>query len=202
MSMIEILFIISIILIVRLVVSGIKPVYAHCDTLDGPVVTAAKKAFERRDVNLALVWVGPEAEASVKQAFEQALEKQATATDAAAKAEAEYAFFEHLVKVHREGEGEEYDGLKPAEAVEDEQLADQAIETDNPDEMLSRISSEHNKHIIAHLFDDLREKSNYRTDDLTAGRQYVAAYAHFVHAVGPAINGEDLDGHQAHHHGH
>lgn len=186
-----------IVFVIKYAASRIKPVYAHCDTLDGPVVTAAKKAFEHRDVNFALVWVGPTDEVSVRQAFDLA---QATITDAATKAAAEYAFFEHLVKVHREGEGEVYEGLKPADPVEEEQLADQAIESGSLDAVLSRISSEHNKHVITHLFHDVLEKANYKTDDLTAGRKYVAAYAHFVHAVAPATKGEDLSEHHTHHH--
>ncbi|MFH0795209.1 MAG: DUF6448 family protein, partial [bacterium] len=30
---------------------------AHCDTLDGPVVAAARKALDSGDVNLILIWV-------------------------------------------------------------------------------------------------------------------------------------------------
>jgi len=44
---------------------------AHCDGLDGPVVIAAKKALERGDVNLVLVWVQPGDEAEIREAFEK-----------------------------------------------------------------------------------------------------------------------------------
>ena len=33
------------------------PAQAHCDTLDGPVVGAARKALDSGNVNLVLVWV-------------------------------------------------------------------------------------------------------------------------------------------------
>ena len=33
------------------------PAQSHCDGLDGPVVTAARKALETEDVNLVLPWV-------------------------------------------------------------------------------------------------------------------------------------------------
>lgn len=32
---------------------------AHCDSLDGPVIKAARTAFTTGDVNLVLVWVQP-----------------------------------------------------------------------------------------------------------------------------------------------
>lgn len=44
---------------------------AHCDGLDGPVVTAARKALESGDLNPVLIWVQPSAEAEIKQAFNQ-----------------------------------------------------------------------------------------------------------------------------------
>jgi len=34
-----------------------RPVAAHCDTLDGPVVTTAKAALEKKDVTPVLKWV-------------------------------------------------------------------------------------------------------------------------------------------------
>lgn len=34
----------------------------HCDTLDGPVVKATKKAFETGNVNYVLPWVPKKAE--------------------------------------------------------------------------------------------------------------------------------------------
>ena len=34
-----------------------RTAYAHCDTLDGPVVKAAQKALAERNVNLGLLWV-------------------------------------------------------------------------------------------------------------------------------------------------
>ena len=36
---------------------GPNNLYAHCDGMDGPVVTAAKQALETGDVNLVLIWV-------------------------------------------------------------------------------------------------------------------------------------------------
>jgi hypothetical protein len=37
-------------------------VFAHCDTLDGPVVAAARQALQQRDVTPVLKWVNAEME--------------------------------------------------------------------------------------------------------------------------------------------
>ena len=45
----------------------------HCDTMDGPVVSAARKALEAEDVNFALAYVPESGEAEVRSAFEKVL---------------------------------------------------------------------------------------------------------------------------------
>jgi len=52
---------------------GATPALAHCDTMNGPVVTAAKLALEKGDVTPVLKWVKPEAEAEIHAAFKQTL---------------------------------------------------------------------------------------------------------------------------------
>lgn len=46
----------------------------HCDTLDGPVVKAAKKALDTGTVNLVLPWVPEKAEDELRNAFEKTLQ--------------------------------------------------------------------------------------------------------------------------------
>jgi len=48
-----------------------RPVSAHCDGVDGPVVKAAQEALARSDVNLVLIWVRKNDEAEIRRAFEQ-----------------------------------------------------------------------------------------------------------------------------------
>jgi hypothetical protein len=52
---------------------GSGKVFAHCDGMDGPVVTAAKKAIETGNVNLVLIWVQRKNEAEIKKAFQKTL---------------------------------------------------------------------------------------------------------------------------------
>ena len=48
-------------------------VFAHCDTLDGPVVKTAKAALEKGDVTPILKWVKKEHEAEIKDLFKKTL---------------------------------------------------------------------------------------------------------------------------------
>ncbi len=76
---------------------------AHCDGLDGPVVTAARTALDSGDPNLVLIWVQPRDEAEVRQAFAQAIAVRKL--NAQARDLADRYFFETLVRLHRAGEG-------------------------------------------------------------------------------------------------
>lgn len=88
---------------------------AHCDALDGPVVSAARQALDSGNVNLVLVWVQKGDEAGIRRVFQQA----STVRKAGGEAQklADTHFFETLVRIHRAGEGAPYTGLKPAGAV-------------------------------------------------------------------------------------
>ena len=104
------------------------PAQAHCDTLDGPVVSAARKALESGNVNLALVWVQKSDEAEIRRAFQSASNVRRAGGEARSMADS--YFFETLVRIHRAGEGAPFTGLKPAGTVEPPvAAADKAIET-------------------------------------------------------------------------
>lgn len=84
----------------------------HCDSLDGPVATAARDALMSGDVDLVLPFVPADAEAEVRAAFDLAAKARAMGGEAAEVADR--WFFETAVRVHRAGEGAPYTGLKPA----------------------------------------------------------------------------------------
>lgn len=84
----------------------------HCDTMDGPVVKAATEALEKGNVNFILSWVPKKAEVELRKAFEKTLLARKLGKEA--KELADYWFFETAVRLHREGEGASYTGLKPA----------------------------------------------------------------------------------------
>ncbi|MCP8317539.1 MAG: hypothetical protein H3Z51_11890, partial [archaeon] len=75
----------------------------HCDTMDGPVVKAAKRALDIGNVNLILPWVPKKAESELKKAFEKTLRVRKQGKETMELAD--YWFFETAVRLHREGEG-------------------------------------------------------------------------------------------------
>lgn len=85
--------------------------YAHCDTMDGPVVADAKKAIEQNNVNYVLKWVKADEEKEISNAFALTMKVRNLSSDA--KELADKYFFETLVRVHRNGEGVPYMGIKP-----------------------------------------------------------------------------------------
>jgi hypothetical protein len=154
---------------------------AHCDTLDGPVVVAARKALETGKPNAVLAWVRPQDEKEIRAAFARALAVRKAGAEA--RELADTWFFETLVRVHRAGEGAPYTGLKPAgqdlgPAVP---AADQAIETGSPEAV--------EKLLVATVRSGLHERFHELharkppADDVAAGRAWVEAYVPYVHYV-------------------
>lgn len=84
----------------------------HCDSLDGPVVVAARRAFIEHDVDLVLPYVPVDSEDEVREAFDLAVKARALGDDA--QQVADQWFFECVVRLHRTGEGAPFTGLKPA----------------------------------------------------------------------------------------
>lgn len=173
----------TVVITLALVVAVLMPrsASAHCDTLGGPVVTTAKQALEKGDVTPVLKWVKPAQEAEIRAAFGRTLAVRKLGPEA--KEMADMYFFETLVRIHREGEGAPYTGLKPAGAVEPAvALADQALETGNVDHLTSAISA----HVVAGIkerFARAFETKKHADEGVAAGREFVEAYVQFTHYV-------------------
>lgn len=159
-----------------------SPAMAHCDGLDGPVVSAARSALAAGNPNPVLIWVQPKDEAEIRAAFADALGVRKL--NPKARELADRYFFETLVRLHRAGEGAPYTGLKPAgrdlgPAIP---LADKAIASGSDEELAQVLANEATKGVHAH-FADLQGQRNFRPDDLVGGRDYVASYVRFIHYV-------------------
>ncbi len=81
---------------------------AHCDSVNGPVVAAARKSLDSGDIKFILAYVKPEAEAELASAFKETLTVR---QNSQAQALADRYFFETAVRLHRAGEGAAYTGL-------------------------------------------------------------------------------------------
>jgi hypothetical protein len=159
--------------------SWTNPAFAHCDTLDGPVVAAARTALETGNVNPVLVWVQPNDEADVRRAFQKA--RGVRKSGGEAKDLADSYFFETLVRIHRAGEGAAYTGLKPAGQIEPAvAAADKAIETGKLQPLATLVQGRMEKGLHGH-FDAVMAKKSYAANDVPGGRAYVGAYVEFVH---------------------
>lgn len=151
----------------------------HCDTMDGPVVKAAKQAIEKRNVNLVLPWIKKESETELEHAFKRTLQMRNLGNDSAEFAD--HWFYETAVRLHREGEGADYSGLKPAglDTGPVILLAEKALETGNVrkvTDFLSNLIADE----VQKRFDNVISKKNYDINNVDAAREYVQAMLRFL----------------------
>jgi len=151
----------------------------HCDTMDGPVVTAAKRALETGNVNLILPWVPKKAEGELKKAFERTLHARKQGKEAMELAD--YWFFETAVRLHREGEGAPYTGLKPAGLNWGPVVprAEKAIKQESAKEVIHFLSHAVEEE-LQKRFRHAMAKKKYDENDVDAAREYVQAMLGFV----------------------
>ncbi|MFO7447333.1 MAG: DUF6448 family protein [Ignavibacteriaceae bacterium] len=159
-----------------------RPVSAHCDGWDGPVVKAAIKSLETENINHVLIWIQKKNEAEITKAFNEALSVRKLAPKA--KELADKYFFETVVRIHREGEGAPYDGLKPAGRDLGPAItsADKVLEGASYKNLMTVLNEavEEGVHSALH---ELLEKKDFDVNDVQAGRDFVAAYVTFIHKV-------------------
>ena len=159
-----------------------QTVLAHCDTMSGPVVTSAREALQKGDVTPTLKWVRPEHEAEVRVAFAQTLEVRKAG--GVARDMADRYFFETLVRIHREGEGEPYTGLKPSSSDPGGGIAaaDRALDKGSVDDLVRSMTAQVSTAIRDRYVRTI-EKRKRAEDSVQAGREYVEAYVDFIHYV-------------------
>ncbi len=169
-------------IVVTLWITVPRPAAAHCDSIDGPVVTAAKKALKQKKIDPVLKWIPNDAERELKTVFEMTL--QVRTQGKTAREVADRFFFETLVRLHREGEGAPYTGLKPAGTNPGPAVtaADQTIATGSVDKLANKIA-DHALAQVKQLHKDALEKKKHADHNPTAGRAYVEAYVTYIHFV-------------------
>jgi len=179
----------------------------HCDTMDGPVVKAATKALATGNVNLILPWVPKKAEAELKKAFKKTIRVRKGGKEASELAD--YWFFETAVRLHREGEGAPYTGLKPAGLDWGPVVprAEKAIEQGNAKEAIEFVVHTV-KEELAERFARAMAKKKYDENNVGAAREFVQAmlgfvlYSHHLYAyvTGGGEHGEGESGQGRHKH--
>ena len=146
----------------------------HCDTMDGPVVTTAIKSLEEENVNIILPWVPERVEDEIKRAFEKTVTVRKLGKEA--KDLADLWFFETVVRLHREGEGAPYTGLKPAGLDEGPviPLVDKAIEEEDITDIIDFLVGEINDELEERM-EKVISLKDYDKDDIKATREYIEA---------------------------
>jgi hypothetical protein len=155
---------------------GIMP--PHCDSLDGPVVTAARRALDAGNVDVVLPFVPEQGEAEVKDVFQRTL--RVRALDDEAREVADRLFFETVVRVHRAGEGAPYTGLKPAGLSFGPviPLAETAVETGTAEPVSDFLSEELNRQ-LRHRLDEVNLLAAGKGRSVRDARRYVEAMLGF-----------------------
>lgn len=158
-------------------------VSAHCDRLDGPVVTAARAALAEGKPDQALVWVAEGDEAEIRRAFEATIAVRKLGPDA--RALADRYFFETLVRIHRAGEGAPFTGLKPAGADPGPAVAgaDAALDQADVAPLLGLVSTQVEHGVRERFQAALAARKKAASGDVAAGREAVRAYVDFLHYV-------------------
>ena len=115
---------------------------AHCDSVDGPVATAAMDALSSGNVHLVLPYVPAASEAEIGAVFDQSIAVRAGGGEA--RELADRYFVETVVRLHRAGEGAPYTGLKPAGMDFGPAIpaAEQAIDSENLSEVRALLEAE------------------------------------------------------------
>jgi hypothetical protein len=145
-------------------------------------VNLARQALARGDVKIILPWVTAEKEGEIRKVFDLTMAVRGKGEKE--KELADMYFFETLVRIHREGEGAPYTGLKPAgldlgPAVP---AADKALESGNPGPLLKLINEKIHEGIHKYYM-EAKEKKAHAGESVEAGRAYVQAYVPFLHFV-------------------
>lgn len=134
----------------------------HCDSLDGPVVTAAARALDTGDIGVVLPFVPESGEPEAVEAFEKT--SAVRTLSPSAQALADRYFFETVVRIHRSGEGAPYTGLRPAGLDVGPVIpaAERAVETGSADELVGVLTGAVREEVEARLAHavELKRRSN------------------------------------------
>jgi len=164
--------------ILSMLILSTNVTFAHCDTMDGPLIADARKAMGQNNVNYVLKWVSAANESEIRDAFNLVMKVKGLSPEA--KELSEKYFFDTLVRIHRAGEGEPFTGVKPSGTPIDDKVlaADKSIEIGN----LSPLKNMVSKDILQELtkrFNKVMSLKNFDVNNVAAGREYIEAYVQF-----------------------
>ena len=158
----------------------VAAVYAHCDSMSGPVIPEAMAALEKGDITPVLKWIKPEYETEVKTAFSLAVKVRDKSPEA--KKLADRYFLETLIRIHRAGEGAPYTGIKETPPEKIIILTDQALVSGSADELIEKIQT-HLAAAIREKFNKALQARKNKDKSVESGREFVEAYVQYTHYI-------------------
>lgn len=162
-----------------LALSMATPALAHCDAMDGPVITEAQQALDSGDISPLLKWVPPKEETALSESFDKTLEVRELGDDAQELADQQ--FFATLVEIHRASEGAPFTGIKPAGDIDPAiRAADRALEESEIDAFLSRVVEKFEQQARSR-FEATLAALQHADDSPEQGREFVEHYVDYVH---------------------
>ncbi|SHF97624.1 hypothetical protein SAMN05443144_11653 [Fodinibius roseus] len=151
---------------------------AHCDRINGPVATDARKALETGDISHALIWITDQQAEELKSKFEQSLKVYTRGGQS--QELAERYFMSETVRLHREAEGMPFTGLKPAQSSsKDIQVAEKALTSGKLAPVNDMLANEIRKK-TSELYTRAMEAKSKKDNSVEAGRRWVDAYVQYI----------------------
>src|SRR5690606_34130018 len=155
--------------------------FAHCDSYDGPVVKDALVALNNNNPALVMKWIDAKHEKEITDLFNKTLKYKSG--DKEIYMLLERHFLETLVRIHREGEGEPYTGLKPAGTTKPIiKLTDTALEDKDFKGFLTKFHG-HADSILTEKYEKVAQLEKVKDQSVKQGRAYVAAYVDYTHTI-------------------
>lgn len=168
------------------------PSFAHCDSYDGPVIQDALRALDKENVSFVMKWVEKDFEVEIENLFNKTVELKNGDTEIYQIVEKH--FLETLVRLHREGEGAPFTGLKPAGSTTPIiQMADQSLEHYDVDNLLTNLNG-HIQEVVTEKYKKVAALRKVKDNSVSEGRAYVAAYVDYTHTL-EAIEAAMTPGH-------
>jgi hypothetical protein len=185
--------------ILSILILSTNVTFAHCDTMDGPLIADARKALSQNNVNYVLKWVSAVNESEIRDAFNLVMKVNGLSPEA--NELSEKYFFDTLVRIHRAGEGVPFTGVKPSGTPINEKVlaADKSIEIGNLSPLKGKVSKDDMSELTKR-FDKVMSLKNFDVNNVEAGREYIEAYVQFFKFAegeeeGPATNEHGSHGH-------
>ena len=150
----------------------------YCESIDGPIVTAAELALEMENVYYVLPYIKEEYETELKEAFDKVVTVRELSGEAAEVAD--YWFFETAVRLYMLGVGKHYSGIK--QSVHRDHIilkAQNALENQDK-RALENFLLDSVREAFETKYEIAISRKDYDLNDTGAAREYLNSMLDFV----------------------